>query len=135
MARQLEAVYEQGILRPLEPLVLAEHQRVQLSIEERPERHGNETIPPVNERREEIKWLAKEAAPYAGEWVALDGYCLVAHGERLAAVRTSAQAAGVIEPLFARVPRTKTFHSAAARSCIAWNSLESMTILVRTRLS
>jgi predicted DNA-binding antitoxin AbrB/MazE fold protein len=27
MARQLEAVYEHGILRPIEPLILAEHQR------------------------------------------------------------------------------------------------------------
>jgi len=107
MARQLDAVYEQGILRPLEPLVLAEHQRVRLTLEERPARLSWESAEPLNERREELHWLAKESAPYAGEWVALDGPSLVAHGEKLATVSAAAKAAGVIEPLFARVPRDK----------------------------
>ena len=62
---------------------------------------------PVNERREELQWLATEADPYAGEWVALDGASLVAHGEKLASVSAAARAAGVLEPFFARVPRDK----------------------------
>jgi len=107
MAHQLEAVYEQGILRPLEPLALAEHQRVRLTIEERPARMSWESTQPVNERREELQWLARESGPYAGEWVALDGPSLVAHGEKLASVRAAANVAGVIEPFFARVPRDK----------------------------
>lgn len=32
MVRKLEAVYERGMLRPIEPLVLDEHQRVSLII-------------------------------------------------------------------------------------------------------
>jgi predicted DNA-binding antitoxin AbrB/MazE fold protein len=32
MNRQVEAVYEHGVLRPLEPLTLAESQRVKLTI-------------------------------------------------------------------------------------------------------
>jgi predicted DNA-binding antitoxin AbrB/MazE fold protein len=36
MTRRLEAIYEQGVLRPIEPLALAEHQRVRLTLEERP---------------------------------------------------------------------------------------------------
>jgi hypothetical protein len=32
MTRQVEAVYEHGVLRPLEPLTLAESQRVNLTI-------------------------------------------------------------------------------------------------------
>ena len=32
MARQVEAVYEHGVLRPLEPLTLQESQRVKLTI-------------------------------------------------------------------------------------------------------
>jgi predicted DNA-binding antitoxin AbrB/MazE fold protein len=32
MTRQVEAVYERGVLRPLEPLALAESQRVKLTI-------------------------------------------------------------------------------------------------------
>jgi predicted DNA-binding antitoxin AbrB/MazE fold protein len=35
MAIHLEAVYEQGILRPLEPLALVEHQRVHITVDER----------------------------------------------------------------------------------------------------
>jgi len=35
MAIHLEAVYEQGVLRPLEPLALAEHQRVHVTVDER----------------------------------------------------------------------------------------------------
>ena len=33
MAIHLEAVYEQGVLRPLEPLALAEHQQVRVTVE------------------------------------------------------------------------------------------------------
>ena len=107
MARQLEAVYEQGLLRPLELLALAEHQRVRLTIEEKPARLSWDTAGPVNERREELRWLSTESGPYAGEWVALDGPRLIAHDERLASVSAAARAAGVAEPLFARVPRDK----------------------------
>jgi predicted DNA-binding antitoxin AbrB/MazE fold protein len=107
MARQLEAVYEKRILRPLEPLDLEEHQRVHLTIEEGPARLSWESAEPVHERREELPWLAKKSGPYAGEWVALDGPRLVAHGEKLASVRAAAEAAGVSKPLFASVPRDK----------------------------
>ena len=107
MARQLEAIYEQGILRPIEPLVLPERQRVRLTLEESTPRLSWESPAPVHERREELRWLAKESGPYAGEWVALDGPCLVAHGEKLAAVNAAAKAAGVTEPFFARVPRDR----------------------------
>jgi predicted DNA-binding antitoxin AbrB/MazE fold protein len=105
MARHLEAVYEQGVLRPLEPLSLAEHQRVRLTLEEKPTRRSWGAAEPVNERREELQWLAKEARPYAGQWVALDGPRLVAHGVKLADVSASAAAAGIEEPFFARVPK------------------------------
>lgn len=72
-----------------------------------PVRLSWEAVEPVNERREELHWLANESGPYAGEWVALDGSCLVAHGEKLASVSAAAKTAGVIEPFFARVPRDK----------------------------
>ena len=36
MTRSVEAVYEHGVLRPLEPLTLTESQRVQLTISEVP---------------------------------------------------------------------------------------------------
>ncbi len=107
MPRRLEAVYEHGVLRPLEPLSLPEHQRVRLTLEENSSRLSWQTSEPVNERREELRWLAKESGPYAGQWVALDGSHLVAHGARLADVSAAAAATGVAEPFFARVPQDK----------------------------
>jgi predicted DNA-binding antitoxin AbrB/MazE fold protein len=38
MTKQVEAVYENGMLRPLEPLPLSEHQHVTVTISEAPER-------------------------------------------------------------------------------------------------
>jgi len=105
MARHLEAVYEQGILRPLEPLFLPEHQLVRLTLEEPAAPISWQSAKPVNERREEMQWLAKRSHPYAGQWVAIEGPVLVAHGAKLAEVRASAKAAGANDPLFARVPR------------------------------
>ena len=102
MSRHLEAIYEQGVLRPLEPLVLAEHQRVRLTLDEKPVSWPS--TEPVNERQDEMQWLAKESGPYTGQWVALDGPRLVAHGAKLATVSAAAKAAGVERPLFASVP-------------------------------
>ena len=36
MTREVEAVYENGMLRPLEPLPLAEHQHVKVTVSEVP---------------------------------------------------------------------------------------------------
>ena len=102
MSRHLEAIYEQGVLRPVEPLTLVEHQRVRLTLEEKP--LSWQSTEPVNERREEMQWLAQKSGPYAGQWVALDGPRLVAHGTKLATVSAAAVAAGVERPLFASVP-------------------------------
>jgi predicted DNA-binding antitoxin AbrB/MazE fold protein len=105
MSRQLDAVYERGVLRPLEPLALAEHQRVRLTLDEQPPQSSVENSRWVHERREELLWLASNAEPYAGEWVALDGARLIAHGMKLSEVSAAALAAGVNEPFFARVPK------------------------------
>lgn len=119
MARQFEAVYEQGVLRPLEPLILPEHQHVRLTLEEQlseaksanggPARESPKTLSwkstePVNERREEMQWLAQESSSYTGEWVAIQGPRLIAHGAKLADVSAAAKAAGVNDPFFASVP-------------------------------
>jgi len=105
MVRQLEAVYEGGVLRPLEPLALSEHQRVRLTLDDpAPAQNGVVPVDAVNEHREEFRWLAERSGPYAGQWVALDGPRLVAHGAKLAAVSEAARAAGVERPLFASVP-------------------------------
>jgi predicted DNA-binding antitoxin AbrB/MazE fold protein len=147
MVRQLDAVFEEGVLRPLEPLVLVEHQRVRLTIEELADNgpgglsaieeladngpgglsaieelapngpdglcalDDQPIMPPENasfgERRlrhEELLWLAREAKPYAGQWVALSGSRLVAHGSDAATVRAAARASGVERPLLTHLP-------------------------------
>lgn len=107
MAMRLEAVFEEGVLRPLEPLALQEHQRVQLTIEgqsvSRKTPVGRQRVP-VNERREEFRWLAEKSAAYAGKWVALDGNRLVAVGDDLPTVRAASRAAGVERPLVTHLP-------------------------------
>lgn len=35
MGRQIEAVYEDGVLKPLDPLKLKEHEKVRLTLEEK----------------------------------------------------------------------------------------------------
>ncbi len=98
MARQIEAIYSNGVFHPLEHLTLHEGQHVRLTV------HVNsEPAEPMNERREEMVWLANESGPYAGQWVALDGGRLLAHGSRLAEVSTAARAAGVDQPFYSRV--------------------------------
>jgi predicted DNA-binding antitoxin AbrB/MazE fold protein len=103
MVRQLDAVYEQGVLRPLEPLALPEHHRVRLTLEDQVTPQ-NGTTPAINERREEFLWLANESGPYAGQWVALDGNRLIAHGAELATVSAAARASGVSRPLLTHLP-------------------------------
>ena len=36
MTKQLRAIYENGVFRPLEPVALAEHQEVMLSVSDEP---------------------------------------------------------------------------------------------------
>jgi len=90
----------------------------------------------ANERRAELEWLAKESGPYAGQWVALHGNDLVAHGPKLAVVSAAARAAGVEEPFFASVPDDKDLLSAAGRmyrlefASLHWYASEQVGISV-----
>lgn len=101
MSRHVEAIYEEGVFRPLEPVSLSEHKRVRLTVEEP---RSTSMAEAVNPRYEELQWLAKESKPYRGQWVALDGPRLISHGDDLAVVRAAALAAGFENALFASVP-------------------------------
>ena len=86
MTQKVEAIYEHGILRPLEPLVLTESQRVKLVISETSEanqmtreRTGNarlemavKTAPTIEEVREALSSipgsLAEEVIASRGEY-------------------------------------------------------------------
>jgi predicted DNA-binding antitoxin AbrB/MazE fold protein len=104
MVREVDAVFEAGVLRPLEPLALSEHQRVRLTLDDQPLPQKASAVSAQHLRREEMLWLATEAGPYAGQWVALSGSRLIAHGEDAVTVRDAARSAGVERPLLIHLP-------------------------------
>ena len=53
----------------------------------------------VPDSRRELQWLATHARGYAGQWVALDGDRLIAHGPHHDEVWAAAEASGVYLPL------------------------------------
>ena len=57
MVRQLEAVYENGVLRPLEPLPLIESQRVRITISDEPPANPLRDLTVLVEARAEIARL------------------------------------------------------------------------------
>ncbi|MBM3767556.1 MAG: DUF104 domain-containing protein [Acidobacteria bacterium] len=103
MTLQLEAVFENGVLRPVEPLSLPEHQRVTLTLATEPKPRSWRSTEPWNPLTEEMRWIKEQSAPYAGKWVALEGYRLFASGDDLVEVGEAAKSAGAIDPIFARI--------------------------------
>lgn len=55
MSRQLDAVYEHGVFRPLKPLAPPEHQHVRLTIEETPGSPSPDEPSPSVDRRAELE--------------------------------------------------------------------------------
>ena len=98
MAQQLEAVFEGGILRPLQPLMLAEQQHVLLTISDLPGAEAAST------RHQELEWLKAHSEEHLGEWVALDGNQLVSHGSTARTVRDESRRKGIQRPLLVRIP-------------------------------
>ena len=109
MTRQLEAVFEHGVLRPLEPLTLPEMQRVLLTI--------TDDIPPgepprYNSREAEQEWLTQHEREYAGQWVALEGNVLLSHGADAVEVRDAARKITSKTPLFVHISKEPQLPSA-----------------------
>jgi predicted DNA-binding antitoxin AbrB/MazE fold protein len=100
MTKQLEVVYESGVLRPLEPLPFAERQHLVVTVTDElcP-------TPAFNDRRREQEWLRLNGPRYAGQWVAIEGDKLVSHGENGLAVLQQARAVGVQNPLLMQIPK------------------------------
>jgi len=65
-----------------------------------------EVVPNYNGRRIEMEWLRNHGHEYAGEWVALDGNRLLAHGRVAKQVFAEARQSGVPRPLFAHLEPT-----------------------------
>ena len=97
MTRQVEAVFEDGVLKPVEPLPFAERQRVVVTVEV-PEQEQSA------HRKAEMEWIGANAHRHRGQWIALQGSELLAHGPNAKAVRAEALRKGVAHPLFYHVP-------------------------------
>ncbi len=57
----------------------------------------------LERRKQHIQWLKDHQAEYAGQYVALDGYGLVAQGKTFVEVYQAAQKAGVKKPFVTHV--------------------------------
>jgi predicted DNA-binding antitoxin AbrB/MazE fold protein len=98
MVQRLEAIFEQGVLRPVEPLSLPEKQRVLITITSLP------VVEKWNARKEEQEWLEAHQHEYKGQWVALQGNALISYGSRAQAVLDEAHQKGIERPLLYQVP-------------------------------
>jgi predicted DNA-binding antitoxin AbrB/MazE fold protein len=97
MVLQTEAVFENGVFRPLNPLSLPDRQRVLLTVAEVP------SEPAERHRYEEQAWLRLHEREFASQWVALHGSELISHGSNARAVLDSARARGVQRPLLVHI--------------------------------
>ena len=96
MIKQVEAVFEQGVLRPLEALPFDEKQRLFLTVSDQPRT--------TSHRAKERTWLESHAGEYAGEWIALHEDTLLSHGANASEVLERAWSQGVEAPLLLHVP-------------------------------
>ena len=69
---------------------------------------------PQKDRTREMAWWAKHQAEYAGQWLAIEGDELIAHGFDLLKVSAEAKSKGIDNPLFARA------EAANARPFAGW---------------
>jgi predicted DNA-binding antitoxin AbrB/MazE fold protein len=108
MVRELEAVFENGVLRPLEPLSLAEKQHVRVTITEADAPAPEKIVRGFPEQ----EWLIEHQREYPGQWLALDGHTLLSHGSDAFAVRDEARGKGVPRPLLVHIPEEPDLPSA-----------------------
>jgi hypothetical protein len=105
MVQQLEAVFEHGVLRPLQPLSLEERQHVLVTVTELPHKPVPVPDAPVDPHRvQEQEWIRLNGSEYRGQWVALQGSELIGHGLKGRAVYDEAHARGVQRPLLVHIP-------------------------------
>ena len=88
LVQQVEAVFEQGVLRPLGPLTLSDQEHVIISV------HRVADAEPPGARLDEQRWLDRHGHEHRGQWVAIDGDRLISHGSRAAAVLEAARRLG-----------------------------------------
>ena len=96
MTKQVAAVFEQGVLRPLEPFHFAEREHLFLTVSDLPT--------PTMVRVKERTWLDRNGVDYAGQWVALQNDTLLSHGANAIEVQEKAWSRGVEAPFLIHIP-------------------------------
>ncbi len=104
MKRTFQAVFENGALRPLEPVNFAEKQQLIVTASD----EGAVAIIDIKPRTYstlsvEQKWIKDHASEYVDQWVVVEGDRLISHGMDGKAVYEEALAAGVTSPFLSRV--------------------------------
>ncbi len=113
MTTLIEAVYKNGVLKPLVDAGFKENHRYKVIFEEPAAEsdakiNGDAGPDKVDEKPDtycirEMEWLSKHRHEYPGQYVALDGDRLVSHGTDGREVYRQAQAAGVKHPFMAHI--------------------------------
>lgn len=113
MTTLIEAVYENGVLKPMVEAGFKEHHRYQVIFEEPATEseariNGDAVAEMVDEgpKRDftlEMRWLSQHRHEYPGQYVALDEDRLVSHGTDGREVYRRAQAVGVKHPFMAHL--------------------------------
>jgi hypothetical protein len=106
VTQHAEAIFEGGLLRPLEPLSLQDKQHVLLTITDVSAQGAN------SGRMPEEEWIRAHGQEYSGQWVALNGDELLSHGSDVRAVRDEARAKGIHTPLMVHIPDEPNLPSA-----------------------
>jgi hypothetical protein len=100
MTREVEAIYENGVFKPLKPQPFKENERVMLRVSK-----VSKAAPGGwNPRTAEMKWIGENAHSYKGEYVAVEGSELISHGVDGHKVMAEARNKGVQHPLIYHVP-------------------------------
>ncbi len=96
--QQIEAIFDGGVLRPLEPLALEDQQHVLIAV------RSLEPAEAMGARFAEQQWLNRHGHEYRGQWVAIHGDHLISSGSKAAAVLEAARRQGVERPVLTQVP-------------------------------
>ncbi|HKA02084.1 MAG TPA: DUF5678 domain-containing protein, partial [Candidatus Solibacter sp.] len=99
MVREVEAIFEDGVLKPVEPLPLAEKQRVRVTFDD-----AVEQPEPPNARLAEMRWIGENAHNYKGEYVAIQDSEMVSHGKDGMSVIREARSKGFLNALVHYIP-------------------------------
>lgn len=109
MQTVIEAVYQNGVLHPLTASPLQENERYRLIVEQSEPEPGPADKDDMRapDRSREYAWIKKHGAEYSGNYVALEGEQLLAHGADGATVLAAARQAGVAVPFLVRLDNTQ----------------------------